>query len=56
MQVTAKFSVDFPALQWGINAGEVRELPEDKGAQAVILAHPDIREIKENKQNKGKTL
>jgi len=30
MQVTAKFSVDFPELHFGINAGEVRDLPENK--------------------------
>jgi hypothetical protein len=52
MQVTATFSVDFPELNWGINAGEVRELPEDKDAQALILAHPDIKEVKPKKEGK----
>lgn len=46
MEVTSRESVDFPKLDWGITAGETRELPEDKDAQAVILAHPDIREVK----------
>ena len=49
MHVTAINSVDFPELHFGINAGEVRELPEDKDAQAVILAHPDIKKVKEIK-------
>jgi hypothetical protein len=52
MQVTAKFSVDFPELNWGINAGEMRELPEDKEAASVILAHPDIVEVKLKKEGK----
>jgi hypothetical protein len=51
MQVTAKTSVDFPKLGWGINAGDVRELPEDKDAQAVILAEPTISEVQSKKTN-----
>jgi hypothetical protein len=47
--VTSRKSVDFPKLNWGITAGETRELPEDKKAQAVILAHPAISKSKEKK-------
>lgn len=45
-KVTCKVSIDFPKFKWGINAGEVRELPEDKEAAAAILAAPEIVEIK----------
>jgi hypothetical protein len=48
MQVTATKSVSFPTLNWGINAGDTRELPADKDAQALILAHSAIREAKKD--------
>lgn len=44
MKVTSKKSVHFPSLDWGISAGESRELPEDKDAQALILAHPAVEQ------------
>jgi len=46
MKVTSTKSVSFPSLNWGITAGDVRELPEDKDAQKVILDHPAISRIK----------
>lgn len=49
-KVTSKSSVSFPKLNWGINAGTERELPKDKEACAVILAHPDISEVTETKE------
>ncbi len=49
MKVTSNRSVEFPKLNFAISAGEVRELPEDKDAQAVILAHRSISKIKETK-------
>jgi hypothetical protein len=49
MKVTSTKSVDFPSLNWGITAGDTRELPDDKDAQAVILAHPAISKSKEKK-------
>ena len=42
MKVTSSKSISFPKLQWGITAGETKELPEDKEAQNRILAEPDI--------------
>jgi hypothetical protein len=45
MRVTANKSVHFPALNWGINAGAERDLPDDKTAQEVILAHNAIRKV-----------
>jgi hypothetical protein len=45
MRVIAKKSVFFPKLKWGINAGQERELPEDKAAQNIILAHNAISKI-----------
>lgn len=44
MKVTSRKSITFPSLKWGINKGEVRELPEDKKAQEAILAHSAISE------------
>jgi hypothetical protein len=49
MKVTSKKSISFPKHNWGITAGEVRELPEDKDAQKRILAEPDIEEVKETR-------
>jgi hypothetical protein len=51
MKVTSKKSISFPKLGWGITAGEIRELPEDKEAQERILAEPDIKEVKESRTN-----
>ena len=42
MKVTSTKSLHFPKLNWGITAGTVRDLPEDKAAQARILAEPGI--------------
>lgn len=44
-KVTSNVSVDFPKLGWGINAGDVRELPKDADAAAYILATPGITEV-----------
>lgn len=41
-KVTSKKTIDFPEIGWGIHAGEVRSLPEDEKAQAVILANENI--------------
>lgn len=50
MKVTSKESIHFPSLNWGITAGEVKELPADKEAQAVILAHPMISKANEKEK------
>lgn len=42
MKVTSSKSIRFPKLNWGISSGEVRELPEDKEAQARIMQEPEI--------------
>jgi len=47
MKVTADRSVEFPKLGFAIAKGETRELPEDKEAQKVILAHRSISKVKE---------
>lgn len=41
-RVTSTKSVSFPKLNWGINAGAERELPEEVEAQEIILAHSAI--------------
>jgi hypothetical protein len=50
MKVTSRKSISFPKIGWAISAGETRELPEDKDAQARILVEPDITLIKEEKK------
>lgn len=52
MKVTSTSNVDFPKLGFAINAGEVRDPPEDADAQAQILAHPDIIEVKPKKEKR----
>ena len=47
MKVTSNRSVEFPKLGFAIAAGETRELPEDKEAQKIILAHRSISKAKE---------
>lgn len=56
MRVTSTKNVSFPKLDWGINKGDVRELPPDKEAQKIILAHPAISEVKEAKSKEDKTI
>lgn len=38
MKVTSTKTISFPSLGWGINAGEVRDLPKDEKARETILA------------------
>jgi hypothetical protein len=45
MKVIATKSVHFPTLNWGINAGQERDLPEDKASQDFILAHNAISKV-----------
>lgn len=45
MKVTSKKELYFPKFNFGIKKGEVRDLPEDKEAQKVILAHNSISEL-----------
>lgn len=57
MQVKSTETIHFPSLNWGIVAGETKELPKDKEAQAAILLHPSISEVKggEKKDTKPET-
>lgn len=45
MKATSNKSISFPKLNWGISAGETRELPADKEAQARILSEDGIVEV-----------
>jgi hypothetical protein len=54
MKAISSKSISFPKYQWGINAGEVRELPDDKEAQKRILSEPEISEVRGTKENKEK--
>lgn len=42
IEVTSFRTVEFPKLNFSIRKGETKELPKDKEAQDVILAHPHI--------------
>jgi len=44
MIVTSNKSLRFPQFQWGIHAGEAKELPDSEEAREAILAHPAISE------------
>lgn len=50
MKATSNRSVEFPKLGWAISAGETKELPSDKDAQKIILAHRSISEVKNRKE------
>lgn len=51
MKVTSRKSIDFPQFNWGITAGDVRELPDEKEARDAILAHPFIEKVKDSISN-----
>lgn len=42
MKVTSTKSISFPKLNWGLTAGEERELPEGKEAQDRILQESEV--------------
>ena len=44
--VTSNVTIDFPSLDWGINAGETRELPVEEESQKIILQDERITIIK----------
>jgi len=52
MKVISTKNISFPGLNWGINKGIVRELPKDKKAQEIILAHPAITKLKVESEDK----
>lgn len=53
MKVTSRKSIHFPKFDWGITAGETRELPENKEAQEAILANPHIEKVKKTPESEG---
>lgn len=53
-KVTSTKSISFPKLNWGISAGEVKELPEEKEAQERILQEFEITKVEENNNIKNK--
>ena len=44
-KVTSHRTINFPKLDWSIEKGEEKELPEGKEAQEAILAHWAISEV-----------
>ena len=54
MKIISTSELHFPTLNFGIKVGEPTELPEDKEAADIVLAHPDISEYKE--KTKAETI
>lgn len=54
MKVTSTKSIRFNKLNWGISAGEVKDLPEEEDARARILSEVDISVIDDKIINKNK--
>lgn len=52
-KVTSTKSIRFNKLNWGITAGEVKELPEDKEAQERILQEFEITKVDESNNIKN---
>ena len=50
MQVTSSKSIVFPKLNWGISAGEIRDLPKDKASQERILTEDGISVVGKEKK------
>lgn len=46
IKVTSSKTIDFLSLDWAIRAGEIRELPADEGACAIILSNHFISKVK----------
>lgn len=44
--VTSSVTIDFPQFNWGIHAGETKELPEDEEARTSIIGHHFITKTK----------
>lgn len=42
VRVISTKTIDFPSLDWGIHAGETRELPVEQAAQEIILRNKNI--------------
>jgi len=46
MKVTSKKTIDFPKYNWGVRAGEERELPKDKEAAEAIQSNRYVSVVK----------
>lgn len=44
-KVTSTKNIHFPSLDFAMRAGEEKELPSNKAAADVILAHPAVSEV-----------
>jgi len=47
MKITSTTDLEFPRLKFSIRPGEVKDLPADPEAAAIILASSYIREVAE---------
>jgi len=55
MKVTSTKSISFPPFDWGISAGEIKELPDNEEAVARILSEPEIVLLEPADPPKGET-
>lgn len=55
IKVKSKRTLNFAKLNWSIEKGEEKELPEDKEAQEAILAHWAISEASGKAKTENKT-
>ena len=53
MKVTSTKSISFPKLNWGISAGETKDLPENKEAQDRILQETEITKVESKINNQS---
>lgn len=51
MKATSTKTLHFPQFEWGIHAGETRDLPEDKDAEKAILDNPAITKVSGKKED-----
>jgi len=55
-KVTSTKSIAFPKLNWGITAGEERELPTEKEAQERILQEVEITIVGKQKEKVDESI
>ena len=51
MKITSNKTIHFPSLSFGIEKGEVKDMPKDKKTQEAILSNRHISEVKKIDNN-----
>lgn len=52
MKITSSMTIDFPKLGFSIEKGEIKDLPDDKKAQEIILSNSYVSEVKKVESKK----